>query len=92
MYYTLLVYMAGPNNTGQQIVTHLFCHLLPIIIFNLAYLAIPREQASLHTVVVAFTIQQHGTSRGVLVVYVKRESRDTRSLSELIKKTTTHQI
>jgi hypothetical protein len=43
--------MAGPNDTGQQIATHLFLHLLQIIIFNLACIAIPRKQASLHTLV-----------------------------------------
>jgi hypothetical protein len=43
--------MTGPNNTGQKIGTHPFLHLLPIIIFNLAFFAIPREQALLHTLV-----------------------------------------
>ncbi len=43
--------MAGPNNTGQQIATHFFLHLLPIIIFNLARITILREQALLYTLV-----------------------------------------
>ncbi len=47
----LLACMAGPSNTGQQTVTHFFLHLLPDIIFNLARITIPREQASLHTLV-----------------------------------------
>jgi hypothetical protein len=61
----LLACMAGKNNTGQQIATHLFLHLLPIIIFNLAFRVVPRKQASLHTLVAtihttaAWHLQEH---------------------------------
>jgi hypothetical protein len=48
----LLACMSGPNSTGQQMVTHLFLYILPIIIFYLERIAIPREQPSLHTLVV----------------------------------------
>jgi hypothetical protein len=60
--------MAGPNNTGQQLVTHLFLHLLPNIIFNLAFIAIPRKLALLHTLVAtihktaAWRLQGHASS------------------------------
>jgi hypothetical protein len=60
--------MAGPNNTGQQIVTHLFLYFLPIIIFNLAFLAIPREEVLLHTLLAtirktaAWHLQGHACS------------------------------
>jgi hypothetical protein len=43
MYYVLLACMAGPLDTGQQIATTLYIHLLPIIIFKLTFLAIPRD-------------------------------------------------
>jgi hypothetical protein len=68
MYYALLACMAGQNDTGQQIATHLFLHFLPIIIFNLAFLAIPREQALLATLVAtinkmaAWHLQGHACS------------------------------
>jgi hypothetical protein len=51
MYYALLACAAGPNSTGQQMMTHLFLHILPIIIFYPACIAIAREQALLHTLV-----------------------------------------
>jgi hypothetical protein len=43
--------MAGPNDTRQYIATHLFLHLHPIIIFNLTFLAVPREHTLLHILV-----------------------------------------
>jgi hypothetical protein len=61
MYYMLLACMAGPNDTGQQIMTHLFLHLLQIIIFNLTLIAIPRKQALIHTLVV--TVQKKAAWR-----------------------------
>ncbi len=78
--------MAGPNGTGQHIATHLFLNLLPIIIFNLAYITITREQASLHTLVVAICktagwhLQEHACS--VHQKGVKRYKKPVRSNQE----------
>ncbi len=52
MHYALLACVAGPNQTGQQIATHLFLNILPIIILFLTCIAIPKDQALLQTLVV----------------------------------------
>jgi hypothetical protein len=83
---SVLCIVAGPDNTGQQIATHHFLYLLPIIIFNLTFVPIAREQALLHTLLIHKMAA--GASREVLTAFVKRESKNKRSLSESIKKTT----
>ncbi len=72
----LLACVAGPNQTGQQIVTHLFLNILPIIILYLTRIAIPRDQALLQTLVVMVqkTMAWHlqGCACGVHKKRVKR--------------------
>jgi hypothetical protein len=88
MYDALLACMAGPNSTGQQMATHLFLHILTIIIFYLACIAIPREQALLHTLVA--TVQKtmawllQGRACGVHMKRLKRYKKPFR----IIKKAT----
>jgi hypothetical protein len=35
--------MAGPMDTGQEIATYLLLHLIPIVIYQLVFLAIPQD-------------------------------------------------
>ncbi len=35
--------MAGPMDTGQEIATYLLLHLIPIVIYQLVFLAIPKD-------------------------------------------------
>jgi hypothetical protein len=35
--------MAGPKDTGQEIATYLLLHLIPIVIYQLVFLAIPKD-------------------------------------------------
>jgi hypothetical protein len=63
-------------------VTHLFLHILPITIFYLARIVIPREQALLHTLVA--TVQKttawhlQGCAHGVRKKRVKRYKKPVR--------------
>jgi hypothetical protein len=72
--------MAGPLNTGQQIMTYLFIQLLPMTIYVLCHLAYPTKN-------LAMTI--HKMAPWCLKekphVVQRKESRDTRSLSEKSK-------
>jgi hypothetical protein len=43
MYYMLVAFMAGPLDTGQEIATYLLLHLIPIVIYQLVFLAIPED-------------------------------------------------
>jgi hypothetical protein len=47
MYHMLVTCMAGPINTGQEIVPYLLLHLIPIVIYQLVFLAIPEDPMSL---------------------------------------------
>ncbi len=92
MYYMMLACMTGPKSTGQQMATHLFLHILSIIIFYFARITIPREQALLHTLVatvqktMAWCLQGHACS-----VCKKRDKRYKKQL-ESIKKATKLQV
>ena len=43
MYYMLVAYMAGPLNTGQDIVTYLLLHLILIVLHHLVHLVLPED-------------------------------------------------
>jgi hypothetical protein len=43
MYHMLVMCMAGPLDTGQEIATYLLLHLIPIVIYQLVFLAIPKD-------------------------------------------------
>jgi hypothetical protein len=43
MYHTLVVCMAGPLDTGQEFATYLLFLLIPIMIYQLVFLAIPED-------------------------------------------------
>jgi hypothetical protein len=43
MYHMLVVCMAGPMDTGQEIATYLLLHLIPIVIYQLVFLAVPED-------------------------------------------------
>ncbi len=43
IWHVLLECMAGPLNTGQQIMTYLFIQLLPMTIYLLCHLAYPTK-------------------------------------------------
>ena len=81
--------MAGPI---KQFATLLFLHLLPIIIFKLTFLVIPRDPTSLQTFVTtisktaAWCLQGHACS-----VCKKRDKRYKKQL-ESIKKATKLQV
>jgi hypothetical protein len=46
MYYMLVTCMAGPMNTGQNIITYLLLQLIPIVIHHLDYLILPEDPMS----------------------------------------------
>ncbi len=48
MYHTFLVCMAGPLVTGQEFATYLLFLLIPIMINQLVFLAIPEDPMLLH--------------------------------------------
>jgi hypothetical protein len=72
--------MAGPLNTGQQIMTDLFIQLLPVTIYVLCHLAYPTKN---------LVMMIHKTapcaSRENFASFNIKESRDTRNLSENCK-------
>ena len=43
----LVACMAGPIDTGQQIATYLFFHIIPIIIYHLSFHVVPEDPTSL---------------------------------------------
>ncbi len=43
MYYMLVTCMAQPLDTGQEIATYLLLHLIPVMIYQLVFLAIPKD-------------------------------------------------
>jgi hypothetical protein len=40
--------MAGPLDTGQQIATYLYLHIIPLLHHHLLYLALPKDSKSFH--------------------------------------------
>ena len=46
MYYMLVVCMAGPLDTGQQISTYLLLHIIPLLLHHLIYLVLPEDSMS----------------------------------------------
>ncbi len=46
MYYMLVACMAGPMNTGQNIITYLLLQLIPIVLHHLVYLVLPEDPMS----------------------------------------------
>jgi hypothetical protein len=46
MYYMLVVCMAGPLDTGQEISTYLLLHIIPLLISHLVYLVLPKDPTS----------------------------------------------
>jgi len=38
--------MAGPLDTGQQIATYLFLHIIPLLLYHLIYLVLPEDPMS----------------------------------------------
>jgi hypothetical protein len=75
-----LACMAGPLDTGHQILTYLFIQFLPIIIFILCFLAYPTND--LATTILRWHL---GASRGTLALFDVKESRNTRNLLESCK-------
>ena len=51
MHYMLVACMAGPLDTGQQIVTYLLLHIIPLLLHHLVYLALPKDSKSFHILV-----------------------------------------
>ena len=43
----LVACMAGPLDTGQQIATYLFLHIIPLLLYHLVYLVLPEDPMSL---------------------------------------------
>jgi hypothetical protein len=48
MYHKLVACMAGPLDTGQEFATYLLFLLIPIMIYQLVFLAIPKDPMLLH--------------------------------------------
>ncbi len=48
MYYVLVACMAGPIDTGQNVITYLLLQLIPIVLHHLIYLALPKDSMSFH--------------------------------------------
>ena len=48
MYYMLVQCMAGPLDTGQQLVTYLFLHIISLLLYHLVYLVLPEDSMSFH--------------------------------------------
>jgi hypothetical protein len=46
MYYVLVACMAGPIDTGQNVITYLLLQLILIILHHLIYLALPKDSMS----------------------------------------------
>ncbi len=46
MYYMVVTCMAGPLDTGQQIATYLFLHIIPLLLYHLVYLVLPEDPMS----------------------------------------------
>ena len=44
----LVACMAGPINTGQNIITYLLLQLIPVVLHHLVYLALPKDSKSFH--------------------------------------------
>ena len=42
----LVACMAGPLDTGQQIATYLFLHIIPLLLYHLVYLVLPEDPMS----------------------------------------------
>ncbi len=61
MYYLLVACMAGPIDTGQNVITYLLLQLIPIVPHHLIYLALPKDSKSFH--ILAKTIAETSTWR-----------------------------
>ncbi len=46
MYYVLVACMAGPIDTGQNVITYLQLQLIPIVLHHLIYLTLPKDSMS----------------------------------------------
>ncbi len=55
----LVACMAGPMNTGQNIITYLLLQLIPIVLHHLVYLVLPKDPMSFH--ILAKTIAETST-------------------------------
>jgi hypothetical protein len=76
----MLACMAGPIDTGQQIMTYLFIQFLPIIIpYCATLLTLPRAWQR------QSTRRLLGASGGNLMLFDVKESRNTRNLLESFK-------
>ena len=93
MYYMLVACMAGPIDTGQQIATYLFFHIIPIIIYHLSFHVVPEDPMSLRiltkTLVKTLVWCLLGHTRGARPKNIKDFKKPKKKLVSKIKDTTT---
>jgi hypothetical protein len=87
--------MAGPIDTGQQISTYLFFHIIPIIIYHLSFHVVPEDPTSLRilTKTLAKTsvwrLRGHTRTRGARPKNIEDFKKPKKKLVSKIKDTTT---
>ena len=91
----LVACMAGPIDTGQQIATYLFFHIIPIIIYHLSFHVVPEDPTSLRilTKTLAKTsvwrLRGHTRTRGARPKNIEDFKKPKKKLVSKIKDTTT---
>jgi hypothetical protein len=85
--------MAGPIDTGQQIATYLFFHIIPIIIYHLSFHVVPEDPTSLRiltkTLAKTSVWRLRGHPRGTRPKNIKDFKKPKKKLISEIKDTTT---
>jgi hypothetical protein len=85
--------MAGPIDTGQQIATYLFFHIIPIIIYHLSFHVVPEDPTSLRiltkTLAKASVWRLRGHPCGTRPKNIKDFKKPKKKLISEIKDTTT---